>query len=221
MECQLIGQYFDEELDGTLSEPQQHALYQHLKHCARCQRRYDADAVLRRALKDWRVPPPRPGFVDRVLHTAQERNRHWPTPTKLIGLAMAASLVVGIGMGLVLAPLGTEQQSGMPTIAMSVDQPQNVRLAFDSTRELRDVTLTVSLPADVEVVGYPGQRVLSWRTDLKAGKNQLTLPLIARKGAGGALAAALTHGRQHKEFSLYLAVQHRRDAADLARLLDT
>ncbi len=213
MECQQANQYFDEELDGSLSEPLQYGLHQHLKHCAVCQRRFEANGMLQAALKDWQVPPPSAGFKDRVLHVAMERNRHWSVSAKLVGLAMAASLVIGIGMGLVWAPLSSGPHNAVQTVAMTLGQAQNVNLAFDSAHALHDVTLTVSLPANVELVGYPGQRTLSWRTDLKAGKNQLTLPLIARNGAGGALAASLTHGQQHKEFSLYLAVQQRRDAA--------
>lgn len=213
MECQQATQYFDEELDGTLSEPLQYGLHQHLKHCTACQQRCESGNRLHAALKDWQVPPPSAGFKDRVLHVAVERNRPWPKSATLVGLAMAASLVIGIGLGLVLAPVGSGPQSAVQTVAMTVDQPQNVTLAFDSAQALTGVTLTVNLPANVELVGYPGQRSLSWRTDLKAGKNQLTLPLIAHKGAGGALAASLTHGQRHKEFSLYLAVQQRRDAA--------
>lgn len=221
MECLQISQYLDDELDGTLSEPQRHALQQHLKQCAHCQRRFEENGVLRAALKDWQVPPPSVGFKDRVLQITSERNRHWPAPAQLIGLAMAASLVVGIGMGLMLAPVGMGQLNSVQTVAMVVGQPQNISLAFDSAHELHGVTLTLNLPANVEVVGYPGQRTLSWRTHLNAGKNQLTLPLIARNGVGGALAAALTHGKQHKEFSLYLAVQHQRDAASIAASLAT
>ncbi len=214
MECQQIRQFLDDALDGTLPDTLQHAVQQHLKHCGPCHARFNEHAAVCAALQDWQAPLPPPGFQDRVLRAARERNRRWPVSQQLIGLAMAASLVVGIGMGLMLAPAGTGQQDGLQTVAMAVGQAQNVNLAFESARELHDVTLTLSLPADVEVVGYPGQRTLSWRTHLKAGKNQLTLPLIARDGAGGPLAASLTLGDQHKEFSLYLAVQRQRDAAN-------
>ena len=213
MDCRQTTQYLDGLLDGTLSEPLRSVLRSHLGHCTACRRAMTQVQAFRTRLRDWPVPPPTPGFPDRVLHNAALRNRAWPAPRALIGLALAASLMAGIGVGLALAPLHAGRNAAVQSVAMNVEQPRSVQLAFESVHELRGVTLRLNLPPDVEVVGYPGQRQLVWRTDLKPGRNRLMLPLIAHAGPGGNLVAQMTQGARSKAFTVRIDVQQRRNAA--------
>ena len=49
------------------------------------------------------------------------------------------------------------------------------------------------LPDGIEIDGFAGQRVITWRTSLKAGSNILPLTLIATSPLGGELLATLQH----------------------------
>jgi hypothetical protein len=82
---------------------------------------------------------------------------------------------------------------------------QPVRLVFNSPAALKQVTLRVALPEGVEIAGFPGERELSWQTDLKEGSNVLELPVLAH-GAGGILVAAVSDGADRREFAVELRV---------------
>jgi hypothetical protein len=78
---------------------------------------------------------------------------------------------------------------------------QPVRLVFRSASALSNVTIELSLPAGVELAGYPGQRHLIWQSDLRAGANLLELPVLLH-GPGGVVTATLNHGTERRQFSV-------------------
>ena len=60
-----------------------------------------------------------------------------------------------------------------------------MNLVFSSAEALDSATLTVTLPAGVELEGFPGQSEITWETSLAEGRNLLPLRLIAVAPAGG------------------------------------
>jgi hypothetical protein len=71
---------------------------------------------------------------------------------------------------------------------------------------LHSATLTVTLPAGVELAGFPGQREVSWETSLTAGRNLLPLKLIALTPVGGELLARLEHEDRERLFRLQVNI---------------
>jgi hypothetical protein len=89
---------------------------------------------------------------------------------------------------------------------MTLEEPRTVNLVFASTKALDMATLTVTLPAGIELAGFPGQREITWQTSLVEGKNFLPLKLIALSSAGGEVLARLEHDDRDRTFRLRVDV---------------
>src|SRR5262249_28701880 len=109
-----------------------------------------------------------------------------------------ASLLLGVGAGAYLALRAAPVQ----TVALTVEQPETVRMVFDSAKPLRAATISIALPDNLDLVGYAGRRELTWQTDLREGQNLLQLPLVAHGAVRDELRAKLSHGSSTKTFSV-------------------
>ena len=89
---------------------------------------------------------------------------------------------------------------------MALAEPHTVNLVFSSAKALDAATLTVSLPDGVELAGFPGQREITWETNLSVGKNLLPLTLIALTPAGGEILARLQHDDRDRTFRLRVQI---------------
>lgn len=177
----------------------------------------DGDATDREVLtllKDYPVPPAAAGFYDRALGRAllegrRRQRRRWLYSG--FGAAVAAGLAAWIVVGVLwggfwLVPDPVTPDSKIPGVTIALEQPRTVNLVFSSATPLEDASLTVTLPDGVELAGFPGQRVITWETRLKAGRNLLPLTLIAVSPAGGELLAQLEHDHRDRKFRLHVAV---------------
>jgi len=207
MECNEASQLIEARLDGERIDELR--LQRHLSGCARCSRRAREADELSRALGDFPVDGPTPGFTERALAAATgaaPRRQHsgwWLT-------AVAASLVVGLALGILL---GTGQlgMSGPMPSASHVQLTaglgtQPVNLVFNAPRNLKGVQLTLHVDGDVEIDGFGQQRTLTWTTDLDRGRNLLTLPVKARQAGSAELIARLDHDGMHRTFRVRLKV---------------
>ena len=89
-------------------------------------------------------------------------------------------------------------------IAVAMNQTQPVKLMFDSRSEIKHAKLTVDLPDNVTLEGYPGRRELSWPTNLNKGKNVLALPIEAVRAGQGELRVELDYNQKVKTFRVVL-----------------
>lgn len=204
MNCRDFTSKLDDYIDGTLEAGAQPSMQEHLQDCTVCRRRHEAELKLRAVLRALPVPAPRPGFVEEVLARAAASGAAtpiWRRPA--LGLALAASLVIGIALGLAL---NLRPEAPVHVVSLAVEQPQTLRLKFTSATALSGATMTLSLPDNVELVGYAGRRELTWQTDLREGANLLQLPLIARGPVRGELVAQLGHGESRKTFRVRIDV---------------
>jgi len=195
MKCQDLRSQLDDYLDGKLDE---RPLQEHLSACPECRRAYQHAQAVQEGLRKLSPPEIHPAFVDRAILRAtrpQAVGAH-PTRRALIGMALAASLVLGLALGAFFSL----RDAPVQTVALAVEKPETVRMVFSSAKPLRAATLSLSLPENVEVVGYAGQRELTWQTDLREGQNLLQLPLIARGAVKDDLLARLSHGSSTKTF---------------------
>lgn len=195
MECIDFRSQLDDYLDGRLDEL---PLREHLSACADCRRLVQHAQAVQEGLRKLSPPEMHPAFVDRAILRATRPSVVDARPRRraLVGMALAASLVLGLALGAFFSL----REAPVQTVALAVEKPETVRMVFNSAKPLRAATLSLSLPENVEVVGYAGQRELTWQTDLREGQNLLQLPLIARGAVKDDLLAQLSHGASTKTF---------------------
>jgi anti-sigma factor RsiW len=209
MNCQQLNDHFDDYIDGIC--PDAAALDSHVAACSACRNRVAAERRLRNTLADYAiasVPPPDAGFFDRAMAVAVRegsRKQHKQSWLKGFASALAASAVLWLIAG---DWLGVQESAlaPLPQVTMALEDPRTVNLVFSSATDLADATLTVSLPAGIEIQGFQGQREISWITSLREGKNILPLKLVALSPQGGELMATLRHGDDDKTFRLQVTV---------------
>ena len=168
------------------------------------------DLEIQALLKDLPAPKADAGFYEQALARAtlqgarKQRNRWVMTG---FGGAIAAGLAVWLIGGMLLeSPELPNVPSELPGVTMALEEPRTVNLVFASAEAMENATLTVALPAGVELTGFPGQSEISWETSLSEGRNLLPLKLIALTPAGGELLATLEHGDRNREFRLRVDV---------------
>ena len=168
------------------------------------------DQQIQALLRDYPMPQADSGFYDQALaratHEGSRRQRNRWVMTGFGG-AVAAGLAVWLISGMLMtAPQMPDVDASIPGITMALEEPRTVNLVFSSTEAMESATLTVSLPAGVELAGFPGQREISWETSLSVGRNLLPLKLVALTPVGGELLARLEHDDRDRVFRLQVNV---------------
>ena len=211
MTCNLINEKLDDYVDAQLDVADMQSLAEHAAHCADCQEVVDRERALRASLKEYgdsTMPQPDAAFFDRALARAaqsgvrRQRNRWVMTG---FGGAMAAALVLWMISGTLFETPEFSEPS-IASIAMVIEEPRTVNLVFSSATPLINATMTVTLPEGIEVMGFQGQREITWMTSLKEGKNILPLTLIATSPLGGELLATLRHADDDRSFRVQVTV---------------
>mgnify|MGYP000715320905 CR=1 FL=1 len=123
-----------------------------------------------------------------------------------LGGAIAASLVIAITS--FVLPLARQQGPELESQTLALHQVTRVALALDSREELMGATITLRLPDNVELKGFPGQRMISWKTNIDRGTNLLALPVKGIIAKNGLLVARLEYGNKSKEYKVELTVQN-------------
>jgi anti-sigma factor RsiW len=204
MECRDFTLQLDDWLDGQLDAFRERAIREHLNRCADCRRRHEHALAVQAALRELPAPAPHPSFVDQALSRAVRATPARAPSTRrfVLGMALAASLVLAVALGVFL-PM---RPAPVQAVSLTLERPETVRLVFNSAKPLQAATLSLALPENIELVGYDGQHELSWQTDLKEGRNLLQLPLIARGAVNKELVARVSHGGGSKTFRLKIGV---------------
>lgn len=180
------------------------------------------DHDIARLLADYSAPIPSDEFLQRAMLRAahageRKQRRRWILTG--FGSAVAAGLVLWLLGGvfgnvfiepvepgtvtLVTVPKVTVPN--LPDVVMTIEEPRTINLVFAATEALPLATLTVSLPAGVELSGFPGQREVRWQTSLDEGRNLLPLTLIANNALDGVVLATLQHDNRDRTFRLHVA----------------
>lgn len=169
----------------------------------------ELEQVLVDRLKNLEVEPMREAFLDeafiKVRAFEATRTATWVKP--LMGLA-ASVLLVGI-VFMINKPASIDEAYDLVAATpFDAEKQHKLRIAFNSPGSLENVGIEIILPEGVGLVGVD-KRDLSWRTNLHAGKNELSLPLTnLLKGKdypqNEFVLARLTHGNKVKEFRVRL-----------------
>ena len=186
-------------LHGELASQDNAALLNHVVECSDCRAKLGFERLLQDSLRALPVPVPRAEFLDRVFDHLEQvsakpgHGRYWLAGT----LAATITLCVSLGSLLYISP----PTDTVARIEMAVDEVKTVRLKFNAPHDFEKVTLSLRLPENFELEGYPGQRVISWKTQLVGGVNILILPVIARQANDGVVIASIMgKNNKSKEF---------------------
>lgn len=195
MECLDFASQLDDFLDSRVDE---RPMREHLNLCDDCRKRFQHAVAVQSALRKLSPPEAPPAFLEQAISRASRPSAAGSHPSRwaMFGMALAASLVLGVAAGVFLSL----REAPVQTVALAVERPETVRMVFNSARPLQAATLSLALPENVEVVGYGPRRELSWQTDLREGQNLLQLPLIAHGAVKDELLARLSHGASTKTF---------------------
>lgn len=161
-------------------------------------------------MKDYPMPEATTGFYDEALVAAAQEGRRRQKRRWLMtgfGSAVAAGLAIFVvALTLTGTPQAPGVSSSIPGVTIALAEPRTVNLVFSSAETLDTATLTVTLPAGVELEGFPGQSEVTWETSLAEGRNLLPLKLIAVTPVGGELLARLQHDDRDRTFRLQVNV---------------
>lgn len=215
MSCSNYRENLRPWLRGELPEGEAMALQKHVASCYPCARIVENESAIHGALKDLhKAPEPSDDFEIRVLAAATGRSstddRRRSLSFPVAGGAIAAALALGVALG-----VGLQSETGSGRDIQTVEVPadsdpagndlQTVRFAFNAAEALDNVTLTVELPAHVEMADYPGHQKLSWNVSLDQGENIVKLPLNVLFPGDGELVASLDDGERKKTFRTRLS----------------
>jgi len=208
MECNAFSSQLDDYLDGRLGNMQRRLIEGHLEHCQGCRSLHRHAVALQGALTALSAPVPHPSFVEQALSRATRpaAGAAWSRGRSLVSLALAATVMLGVAVGLFFAR--QPEPAPVQSVTLTLQRPETVRVMFNSAKPLKGATLSLGLPENVELVGYGDRRELSWKTDLQQGGNLLQLPLIVRGPARDDLVASLSHGGSTKIFRLRIEVEN-------------
>lgn len=206
MRCDHVQLQLDDMLDGEISASKEEALNQHLAHCEQCQNAVDNEKRFRQNLRGLPVPPASAGFAERALATARIQNSVTRRNGFITGFsgAIAASFALWLLVTSFIPAIQDNTQIRGVTLVMH--EQKMVNLAFNVPNDLANVTLSMQLPKNAEIVGHPGKQTLSWQASLKQGQNILPLPIIMHGIEGGELVATIQHDGQKKSFRIKLDV---------------
>jgi anti-sigma factor RsiW len=150
------------------------------------------------------MPPARPDAWERALSAATRRsaserpraNRFW------LGMGLGAAIATAAAIAVVaLLPFTpVADPIATPTLTLALNQPQSVNISLNTPEALLDAEIHVLLSGAVGLGGYPGQRELQWRTNLDAGINQLSLPVVATGAEGGQVLVEVIHAGKRRTF---------------------
>lgn len=225
LDCTLVRRRLEDLLDGYLSATDSAAVELHLASCRGCAAERAAIELLRRELKALPVPEPSPGFAAAAIAAAARHHapaaaaeRRFqglqagrPAPRRRLELwagavgavATAVLMVMLLGLPQRESPPGIE---AYPGIRLGLHEVREVGVAIDVDAAVAGATMTVLLEGGVDLVGFGEQREISWQTDLDAGTNVLSLPIIAHSIEGGRLTALLRHGGTTRRVDLSVSV---------------
>jgi hypothetical protein len=211
MNCEELEASVDRLVRGELEPSAEDACRQHAAQCAACDDLLTGTRALLK-LGDRAVDAAPPGLSASLVAgavppaaPALRERRFWQGAGAGAGLAAALAILLFNWQQpdtAVPAPA-----SEVAEVVVAVDQQRLLDLAIETDRPLDDARITIELTGGVELDGYGFQRIVAWNTDLKAGINRLSLPVIAVDPEGGRLVVRLSHPQSEQVFVVRLKTE--------------
>ncbi len=207
MNCTDININIDRFLERELVSDDLIAFKQHIATCNECSAKLQAAQFILSGLQQLPVPPPSVDFEQRVF--AEVRKQHKETQPQhhafRFATGFATAALASLAIWLVSSTYFPDTIIEQPqVISVAMNQAQTVRLMFDSESDIERVNLSIDLPHNMQLEGYPGRNELSWQTRLQKGHNVLALPIMAIEAGQGELLARLSYGDKVKTLLIVL-----------------
>lgn len=208
MTCQAFQDGLHDWFDGDVAPGQAAALREHSEECRSCQALVLELRALKAALAELPAPELSAERADRLLARVRTRSGlAWPAAATAAAAAVAvAALVVSLADGPRGVPGSDRATAASPVseIELALHEPRTVRLGLSAEHALEGVLLVLELPPGVRLDGRPDQRILRWQTDLLAGANRLSLPLVADEPGVRELVARIEYQGRSREMRVRL-----------------
>lgn len=207
MNCNITVEHVSDIVAGTLEPRLLASCEKHLNECSDCQdalRAAESLALIRN--RDVGAAPA--DLFDRMIEDTvqdevrpRERGGFW-LGTGFGGAVAASLLVLAFALGWI-GPV-TDEDPGIAQFAVSVSEPRNMEIAIETDQALVGANISILLSGNVAIDGYGDRRELAWTTDLKAGVNKLSLPIMAMDSIGGQVVVRLDHPDSEQVFVVQL-----------------
>lgn len=117
------------------------------------------------------------------------------------GMGVGGSLAAAVTLAwlTLLPPQPPARNAATPEVTLALNEARDVSISVDAPSALQDAEIHVVLTGAIGLAGFDGQRELRWRTNLEAGSNQLTLPVVAF-GSRGQVLVQVQHGEKRRTF---------------------
>ncbi|PCJ15824.1 MAG: hypothetical protein COB04_12645 [Gammaproteobacteria bacterium] len=173
MNCTIPQQQIEDYADKLLTQKENMLFSSHLSDCETCQQSLVEHQAYLAKIRQLQAPQAAPEMVTRLIGFPRERNKQSPNSfwQGFVAASILAVMVIGSYLVVESDPVHT---SMMVSIGSNI---QAVDIAINAPSDMSEVTLSISLPDQLEVEGYGDTRQLIWTVDLIEGANQLTLPI--------------------------------------------
>lgn len=221
MNCKHTHDQLDDYIDGTLSQGDITQMREHASGCSACSKRLREHEEYIQNMRAMPVPEMSPGFAQRALRRSVEQKQHH---RQGFARGFSSALVAGLAMWavvLVYMPSSDQMQGELASVSLALHQESTINLVFYSPKAVADARLSISVPAHIEVVGFGGQRKISWQTSLQQGRNILPLPLKANGISSAELMASIESGESKKIFRVNINVANGKQAGLPKSVIDS
>lgn len=207
MSCNIVVENMSGIISGELPPTVRADCEQHIMRCSDCRDAlHGAQALALLKGRDTGVVPDGlfDSMVDKVMTASEVRPGHrgfWLGTG--FGSAVAASiLALALALGWIGPAADVEPVPAQFAVALS--EPRIMEVAIETDKALADAKITILLSGGIELDGYGNRRELSWTTNLEAGVNRLSLPVMAVDPAGGQMVVRLDHPDTEQIFVVQL-----------------
>lgn len=207
MNCDSTASHMVDIVAGTLPASELADARQHIERCKDCRdalRGAEALASLKKR-KTGEVPADLFDSITRQLGPetrAQQTGRRFWLGAGFGGAVAAAVFAAALVLGWLGTPVTDAPESAEFTVALG--EPREMDIAIETDRPLEGATISIMLSGGIELDGYGNRRELSWTSDLSAGVNRLSLPVIAVDQTGGQMVVRLSHPSSEQMFVVQL-----------------
>lgn len=230
MNCQQFRLQLNDYVDGELESHEHARMDHHATQCSDCAQHYHAHTELIHNIARLPVKRPPPGFHKRAMEFAQKPPSDYRQGFRygVLTGAFATTVFVALSLWLLIPALlipaivpqsMSEPPAQLASLKLAIDEARVVQLIVDSPQDLHDATFALDLPTDITLsnvpeLNLPGNRKVSWKVDLKKGKNRLQLPVHARGLQGGLVIAQLHHNNSKKIFIIDVKINSQKDSQE-------